>query len=97
MFARVSVIQGEIDHVDEGTRHYRERTIPAAKKMAGFKGALLLIDRKSGRNLGITLWDTERDLYASSAAANRLRAQGAEAAAALSMPVVEIYEVAVQS
>ena len=97
MFARVSIIQGEVESVDDGIRHYREQVLPAAKKLAGFKGAFLLVDRKSGRNLGITLWDTERDLYSSAAAANRLRAQGAQAAAALSMPVVEIYEVAVQA
>jgi len=97
VFARVSVLQGDIEHIDEGIAHYQERLLPEARKLAGFKGALLLVDRKTGRNLGITLWDTERDLYASSAAANRLRAQGAQAAAALGMPVVEVYEVAVRA
>ncbi len=96
VFARVSIIQGAPEQMDEGIRYYHERTLPEARKMAGFKGAYLLADRKSGKNLGITLWDTENSLEASASAADRLRSQGARAAAASKPPVVEIYEVAAQ-
>ena len=96
MFARVSIVQGKPEKVDEGIKHYREQMLPEARKMVGFKGAYLLIDRKSGKNLGITLWDTENNMRASTAAANRLRSQASENIAAPNPPVVEIYEVAVQ-
>ena len=96
MFARVSTVQGKPEQVDDGIRHYREQMLPEARKMAGFKGAYLLVDRKSGSNVGITLWDTEKNLQASTAAADRLRAQASKAVAAPKPPVVEIYEVAVQ-
>ena len=96
MFARVSIVQGKPEKVNEGISHYREQTVPAARKMAGFKGAYLLVDRKSGKSMGITLWDTERNLQASAAAADKLRAQAAQTAAAPRPPVVEIYEVAIQ-
>jgi heme-degrading monooxygenase HmoA len=96
MFARVSIIQGKPEKVDEGIRHYREQVLSAARKMGGFKGAYLLVDRKNGKNLGITLWDTEKNMQASAAAANQLRSQAAENIAAPKPPVVEIYEVAVQ-
>jgi hypothetical protein len=45
--------------------------------------------------MGITLWDTEKDLKASAAAADKLRAQAAQIAASNIPPVVEIYEVVV--
>ncbi len=97
MFARVSTILGKPENVEEGVRHYQEQTLPEARKMAGFKGAFLLVDRSGGKNLGITLWDTMQDLQASSAAADRLRAQASKQLSASNAPLVEIYEVAVQS
>jgi heme-degrading monooxygenase HmoA len=68
----------------------------AVKKMAGFKGAYFLVDRKSGKEISITLWDTERNLQASSKAADQLRTQAAQTVAAAKPSIVEIYEVEVQ-
>jgi heme-degrading monooxygenase HmoA len=96
MYARVSTIQGKPQQVGDGIRQYREQVMPAVKKMAGFKGAYFLVDRKSGKEISITLWNTEKDLQASAKAANQLRAQASETVAASNPPTVEIYEVAVQ-
>ncbi len=97
MFARVSIIQGQKEQIDEGVKHYRERVLPEARKMAGFKGAYLLVDRKTGKNLGITLWDTEKDLQASAAAADKLRGQASKIVDAAKAPTVEVYEVVVEA
>ena len=97
MFARVSTIQGNPQQVEDGIRQYREQVISAVKKIVGFKGAYFLVDRKSGKEVSITLWDTEKDLQASTKAADQLRAQAAQTVAAPKPPVVEIYEVAVKS
>jgi heme-degrading monooxygenase HmoA len=97
MFARVSTIQGKPQQVEDGIRQYREQVIPAVKKIVGFKGAFFLVDRKSGKEVSITLWDTEKDLQASTKAADQLRAQAAQTVAAPKPPVVEIYELAVKS
>jgi heme-degrading monooxygenase HmoA len=97
VFARVSMMSGKPEKMEDGIRDYREQVLPAARKMAGFKEALLLVDRKSGKNLGITFWETEKDLQASAAAANKLRSQASQKIAAGTAPVVEIYEVAVRS
>jgi heme-degrading monooxygenase HmoA len=96
MLARVSTIEGEKDQIDRGIDHYREQVLPAVRKMAGFKGAYLFVDRKSGRSVGITLWDTETNLQASNASADKLRAQANKITDALKPPVVEIFEVAIQ-
>jgi len=96
MFARVSTIRGKREQVEQGITHYREQMLPAARNMAGFKGAYLLVDRKSGKSMGITLWDTEKDLQASAAAADKLRGQASKVTDAAGLPSVEMFEVAVQ-
>ncbi len=95
MFARVSIIEGSPEGIDESIRLMRETVMPEARKMQGFKDSYLLVDRKTGKQMGIALWETEADLNASTEAANRLRAQFVQAATAQT-PKVEIYEVAVQ-
>ncbi len=96
MWARVSHIKGSPDRVESGIRNFKEAVIPAGREMAGFKGGYLLVERESGRFMGITLWETEEALRKSVEAANRLRAQAAETAAASEPPIVEVYEVAVE-
>ena len=97
MFARVSTIQGKPKQVEDGIRQYREQVIPAVKKMVGFSGAYFLVDRQNGKEVSITLWDTEKEMRVSAAATNKLREQAAKTAAASDSPIVEIYEVAVRA
>ena len=96
MFARVNTIEGSPEGIDESIRFMREAVIPEGRKMQGFKGGYLLVDRKTGKRMGIFLWETEADLNASMEAANRIRAQHAQVAGAQPHKV-EIYEVAIQS
>ena len=70
-----------------------EQNLPIARRLAGFQGVLSLIDRATGKSITITLWQDEDAMRASEEAANRLRAQGAEAAGE-SVVSVERYEVA---
>ena len=95
MFARVTITEGSPAGIDAAISFMRETVLPQARSMRGFKGAYLLVDRKTGKEIGIALWETEADLNASTEAANRLRAQYAQAATA-QPPNVELYEVAVQ-
>ena len=96
MFARVSTIEGKPELVEESIRNYREQMIPSARKLAGFQKALLMVDRKKGKMVGITLWDTQANVQASSTPADKLRAQGVQASGTGQPAIVEIYEVAVQ-
>lgn len=52
-----------------------------------------MVNHKSGKILTITFWETEEAINASASAANEIRKQAVEGAAAPS-PIVEIYEVA---
>ena len=95
MYARVTTGQGKPEQIEAGIRNFREQIGSTAKNMAGFKGSYLLVDRKTGKMLGMALWDTEANLQASSKAAAQIRAGVMQAAAATKQPTVEIYEVAV--
>jgi heme-degrading monooxygenase HmoA len=95
MLARITMTEGPPKRIDESIRFMRETVLPEAKKMKGFKGSYLLVDRKTGKQMGITLWETEADLNASTEAAKRLRAKFVQTASAQPAKV-EVYEVAVQ-
>lgn len=95
MFARVTITEGSPAGIDAAIRFMRETVLPQARNMRGFKGSYLLVDRKTGKQMGMALWETEADLDASTEAANRLRAQYVQEATTQT-PKVETYEVAVQ-
>jgi hypothetical protein len=54
MFARVTMTQAALDRADEAVRVNKERVIPGAEGIAGFKGGLWLLDRAAGKRLAIT-------------------------------------------
>ena len=64
MFARVNLNQVSVENVDEVIKIWEESIIPAAKSQKGFCGAYLLTDRKVGKGMGITVWDSEEDAIA---------------------------------
>lgn len=66
MFARMTTIKGEPDNIDTGIQQFRERTAHS-HELEGFKGFYLLVERKSGKMVAITLWETEAAMQASSA------------------------------
>lgn len=96
MFARVTIGEVKPEHIEAGIRNFQENVAPRAKKIAGFKGSYLLVDRKNGKMLGISMWDTIENVQASAEVANQLSAGVTQAADATKPPVIEIYEVAVQ-
>ena len=98
MYARVSTFEGPAgtteEQIQEGTRLIREQILPAAQQLEGFMGIISLADRQSGKELTVTLWESEEALRASEEAANRLRKEAAYALQAR-IQLVERYEVIV--
>jgi heme-degrading monooxygenase HmoA len=64
MFARIISHQINIDKLDEAAKRIEDRVIPAFKSQKGFRGLYLLSDRKAGKTIAITLWDSEEDALA---------------------------------
>jgi len=61
MFAWVNKIRVKRNNVDVSVKLCRDSVIPAAKSHKGFRGAYLLTDRKTGKGIFMTLWDSEED------------------------------------
>ena len=64
MFARLTRVEMNIDKHDETVKIYAESGVPAAKSQKGYRRAYLLSDRKAGKGVAITLWDSEEDAIA---------------------------------
>ena len=94
MYARVSSLSGSPDDVEAGVTNFRDNVVGFTREGGG-KGAILLVDRESGRALAITLWEDEQAMRASEERANALRAQAAEQMGVTGQPDVARYEVAV--
>jgi len=88
----MSTLEGSPEHIDEGLRQVRENVLPQLKQQEGFEGMVALADRKTGKTLGITFWESEEALKASEEAADRLRKDSAEAMSD-TIAGVERYEV----
>lgn len=96
MHARVTVVQFEPGVTEEATLIYRDSVVPAAKKQKGFKGALLLSDRGTGKSILISFWESEADMRAGETSGH-YHAQIAKFKGLLSAPPFrEHYEVTVQ-
>jgi hypothetical protein len=94
MHARVTTISGAPGDVDSGIANFEANVLPFTQDEGG-EGAILLVDRQSGKAIAITLWEDERALSASESAANALRADAASQMGASETPTVERYEVAI--
>jgi heme-degrading monooxygenase HmoA len=92
VYARVSILLGPPELMDEGIRQAREVVLPGAKQIEGFEGMIALGDRQSGKTLGITFWESDEAMRASEEAASRLREETAEAGGD-AIAGVERYEV----
>ncbi len=94
MYARVTMIQGSPDRMDDAERHVREQTLSQLQEMDGFKGFVALGDRQSGKLLGVAFWESEEALRATEQAVSGVRS-GAAGAADGVVAGVEEYEVLV--
>ncbi len=65
MFARLTIVQVKMDKLDETVKIFEESVAPAAKSQKGYRGAYLLTDRKTGKGISISLWDSEKYAIAS--------------------------------
>jgi|SRR5215211_1446374 len=92
MFARATFGEAPPERLDEMTHEVIEHVLPALRMQDGFKGGMILVERGSGKVLGVTLWESEQAMDATEEAAHWLRVFSAEAAGRM-VTVVERYEV----
>ena len=97
MLARVTIVQVDLNKFDETIGIYRDSVIPAAKSQKGYRGAYLLTDRKTGKGISITLWDSEEDAIANEQSGYYQEQLGKFKDFFTAPPVREGYEVSIQA
>jgi heme-degrading monooxygenase HmoA len=92
VYARVTVVQGSTDKIEQGIDSFNTQVLPAAKGVDGYRAAFLLVDRETGKGIGITLWDSEDARRRGAEAVDAARAATIEAMGG-TVPPVEEFEV----
>jgi heme-degrading monooxygenase HmoA len=93
MYARVATFQSDPSQVDAAIQMVRG-DVESGDTPEGLEGAkmLMLVDRETGKGLGVTLFESEEAMRRGDEALNAMSAGAAE-----SRTSVEFYEVPVQT
>lgn len=68
-YARLATYQADPSKLEDSIRFAREQGIAIFRQQPGFQGVLLLVDRQSGKTIGVTLWESEAAQAAAAAGA----------------------------
>ena len=61
MFARFTIIHTEAEKIDEAAGLFKESVVPAFKTQKGFNAAYFISERKAGKSICVSIWDSEED------------------------------------
>ena len=93
MYARVSAYEGGYPQdYDAGLDALRTEVLPQLQGLPGYRGAVSLVDRATGRSLSITYWADEQALAASRNTVEAIRERAAVTSGSRILEVTE-YEV----
>jgi hypothetical protein len=95
MYARVPTFKFGTQDLDAAIQLFEEKTLPQLRKIAGFKGATMLVSRETGLVRPVIYWDSRETLESSFEPTQALRAQYVDEFGA-ELVSVEGFEVAVQ-
>jgi heme-degrading monooxygenase HmoA len=79
--------------LDQTVRQFEEDHLPEIERQPGYQGALVMLDRASGRAAAVTFWESDADMRASDRLAEQARAAAEETLGPVREPIVDHYEV----
>jgi heme-degrading monooxygenase HmoA len=97
MYARVFRIQVDTRRIDEGIEIYEDGYVPEAEQQKGFKGAMLLGDRETGKGMAISMWESEADARATEQSGFVQQVLGRFTEIFAEPPTMEGYEIMVKA
>ena len=96
MYARLTTVYVKLDKIDEAIKIYKEDVIPAAEAQHGCRGCYLLTDRKTGKGIAFTMWETKHDANVSEQSGYYQAQISRFKGMFVAKPVNEGYDVSVQ-
>ena len=75
MYARVPTFKIGAQDIDASIRHFEENSLPQLRKIAGFKGATVLVSRETGMLRIVAYWESREALESSFGPTKALRAE----------------------
>jgi heme-degrading monooxygenase HmoA len=97
MHARISTLEMEPSRIDDAVSALKERDLAELEQADGFKGFTLMVDRQSGKCVGVSFWESEDALKQSEEVAQSTRQRAAETGGASNEPAVERFEVVIDT
>ncbi len=97
MHARTTTIEGQPDAIDDAVRQVESELLPLLREQAGFNGFTLHVDRTSSKVMGTSYWESQEAMDASEEAVTGPREEAARRGGASGGPVVERYEVVIDT
>jgi len=61
MYAILTKVQQDTDRLDDAIKVFEVSVVSAAQIQKGFKGIYLLTDRKTGKAISLSLWESKED------------------------------------
>ncbi len=78
MYARSTTIQAQPAAIDGGIAHVRDTVMPALEALDGYVGLSLMVDRRSGRCIVTSSWESEDAMRESAETLRGIRDRAAE-------------------
>ncbi|MFC5996647.1 hypothetical protein ACFQE5_20780 [Pseudonocardia hispaniensis] len=94
MYARSVTMQARPESIDAGVAYVRDTVLPLLQDIDGCIGLSMLVDRRSGRCIATSSWQTREAMLASADQLRPIRERGAEILGA-GPPQVDEWEIAV--
>jgi len=73
MHAQVTTVEASPARLDDTIRFFREQVLPELRQMDGFEEFIALSDRRSGKLVGVALWENEEVMHSIEEVLSRTR------------------------
>ena len=98
MHARMFVFEGSQEEIEAAVAQAHEEILPLERQMPGFRGLVLLSDKKAGKLVSLSLWESEEQMLESAASARMITRFAAQSVGGKRRSIepfdVELFELA---
>lgn len=97
VFARLTVLQMAPPRMDKAREQLEEEIVAKLREQPGFVRFQLLVDRRTGRAIGMSWWESEKAMADSARALDDARRRAVDVGGAVGQPDIQAYEVLIDT